>query len=177
MSSDRAPLCHPAAPAAAQSVQGVKDASPGGGSQVPWHSHSSPHQPGHQKGQEQSSSRSASVDGRETWGNGEKFMRRGVCLLSSQCGAADTMDLSSFIPPLICVPAPHCGRLIMDRKGRETLQPPAVHLEGGSDSSLDPSPTAFPTERAQARQLPALLRGALSFSSMAEPREGRGCCP
>lgn len=104
-------------------------------------------------------------------------MRREVCLLSSQCGAADTMDLSSFIPPLICVPAPHCGRLIMDRKGRETLQLPPVHLEGGNDSSLDPSPTAFPTERAQARQLPALLRDAPFLSSMADHREGRSCCP
>lgn len=104
-------------------------------------------------------------------------MRRGVCLLSSQCGAADTMDLSSFIPPLICVPAPHCGRLIMDRKGRETLQLPPVHLEGGNDSSLDPSPTAFPMERAQARQLPALLRDAPFLSSMADHREGRSCCP
>lgn len=112
-----------------QSVQGVKDARPGGGSQVPWQSDSSSHQAGHWKGQEQSSSRSASVDGGEICGNGEKFMRRGVCLLSSQCGAADTMDLSSFIPPLICVPAPHCGRLIMGRKGRETLQLPPVHLE------------------------------------------------
>lgn len=126
-----------------QSVQGVKDARPGEGSQVPWQSHSSSHQPGHQKGQEQSSSMSASVDGGETCGNGEKFMRRGVCLLSSQCGAADTMDLSSFIPPLICVPAPHCGRLIMDRKGRQTLQLPPVHLEGGNDSSLDLHPQLF----------------------------------
>lgn len=45
-------------------------------------------------------------------------MRRGVCLLSSECGAADTVDLSSFHPPLICVPAPRSGRLIVDRKGR-----------------------------------------------------------
>lgn len=104
-------------------------------------------------------------------------MRRGVCLLSSQCGAADTMDLSSFIPPLICVPAPHCGRLIMGRKERETFHFPPVHLEGGNDSSLDPSSIAFPTERAQTRQLPALLRDAPFLSSMPEPRKGRGCCP
>lgn len=170
-------MCHPGAPAAPQSGQGGKDASQGGECQVLWQSHSSSHQPVHQKGQEQPSSRSASIDGEETCGNGEKFMRRGVCLLSSQCGAADTMDLSSFIPPLICVPAPHCGRLIMDRKGRETLHLPPVHLEGGNDSSLDSSPMAFPTKRAQARQLPALLGDALFLSSMAHPKEGRGCCP
>lgn len=86
------------------------------------------------------------------------------------------MDLSSFIPPLICVSAPHCGRLITDRKERDTLQLPPVHLEGGNDSSLDLSPMAFPMEKAQARQLPALIRDALFLSSMADPREGRGCC-
>ena len=140
------------------------------GPRLPRQSHSSPHQLGHQKGRDQPSSMSASVSGREPWGNGGKFMRRGVCLLSSKCGAADTVDLSSFIPPLICVPAPHCGRLITDRKGRETLQLPPVHPEGGNDSSLDPSSTASPVKRAQAMQLPVLLRDAPFLSSHGRPQ-------
>lgn len=97
-------------------------------------------------------------------------MRRGVCLLSSKCGAADTVDLSSFIPPLICVPAPHCGRLIMDRKGRETLQLPPIHSESDNDSSLDLSSTASAVERAQAMQLPVLLSDAPSLSSHGRPQ-------
>lgn len=147
---------------------------------LPWQSCGSPHRPGHQKGQDQPSFMSASVSGGEPWGNGGKFMRRGVCLLSSKCGAADTVDLSSFIPPLICVPAPLCGRLIMDRKGRETLQLPPMHSEGGSDSSLVPSSTASPAERAQAMQLPVLLRDAPCLSPPWQtPRGGRAaaCCP
>jgi len=135
------------------------------GPRLPQQSHGSPHQPGHQKGHDQPSSMSTSGSGGEPWGNGGKFMRRGVCLLSSKCGAADTVDLSSFIPPLICVPAPHCGGLIMDRKGRETLQLPPVGSEGGNDSSLDPSSKASSAERAEAMQLPVLLRDAPFISS------------
>lgn len=120
---------------------------------------------------------SARVSGGEPWGNGGKFMRRRVCLLSSKCGAADTVDLSSFIPPLICVPAPRCGRLIMDRKGRETLQLPPMHSEGGSDSSRDPSSVASPAERAQATQLLVLLRDAPFLSSHGRPQDRQRLLP
>lgn len=159
---------HSAAPATPQCVQGMKNASLGEGSQAssaePWMSPlaRTPERPG--------AAQLHVCQWQGTMGDRGKFMRRGVCLLSSKCGAADTVDLSSFIPPLICVPAPRCGRLITDRKGRETLQLPPMHSGGGNGSSPDPSSTASPAEIAPAVQLPILLRDARFLSSCGRPQ-------
>lgn len=112
MSLDGASLCCPAALTAPQCVQGVKDISLVEPQLFP------PARTPERPGSAQLHVCQCQWQGMMgEWKNGRRFTRSGVCLLSSKCGAADTMDLSSFIPPLICVPAPHCGRLIIDRKG------------------------------------------------------------